>query len=142
MLDANQFNLTLSLECTDTTAASQAVGLLDGAWKQARTMMVFMDLAQILPKTKQVLTELTNTLQFSAQGNSAQVSVSILKQSINDVLQELSNLGALGGGGGGMPGGGMPGGMGPGGDMPGGGIPGGGKGGGGKGGGRKKGGGR
>ena len=95
-----------------------------------------------LAKTKQVLTELTNTLQFAAQGNSAQVTVSIQKQSISDVLQELSNLG-LGGGAGGQPGGGMPGGMGPGGGMPGGGGmgPGGGKGGGGKGGGRKKGGG-
>src|SRR5262245_54873045 len=104
------------------------------------------------PKAKQFLLEFMTSLQFSAQGNTAQGTASITRQTLNDTVQELVAVGAgmAGGGrgpGGAMPGGGMPGGgMGgmPGGGM--GGMPGGGKGGmpggGGPGGGRGKGGGR
>jgi hypothetical protein len=145
-IDANTFRIGFNLLCADANAASQLAAQADAEFQKQKGALGMLDLLLgALPKTKQGVKELVDSLKYSADGANMVVTAQTTRQTFNDVVQEIQgqagNLGGgMGGGLGGPPGGGMGPGGGKGGGMgPGGGM-GGGKGGG-KGGGRRKGGG-
>src|SRR5262249_26797851 len=127
-LDSDRLSIGLGLNCADPNSAGQVVTEMQAGWEKAKAEVAMVQLFLApFPKSKQFLLEFMTSLQFSAQGNTAQGTASITRQTLNDTVQELVTLGAGMAGGGRGPGGAMPGGGMPGGGM--GGMPGGGMGG-------------
>lgn len=92
-LEGNRLNLGLVLNCTDANAASQLTSEVQGTWNNAKGGMALVDrtLGET-PKMKQLVNEIATSLQFSAQGSSAQITASVNRQSLTGLASEAMGI--------------------------------------------------